>query len=78
MKLTSLPAAMLAFLLPSLALAWEGKVVGIADGDTITVMHDGHGEKIRLYGIDTPERHQDASRLDYTPSECLARLGACA
>jgi len=34
-------------------------VVGISDGDTITVLHDGRGEKIRLYGIDCPEKKQD-------------------
>ena len=39
--------------------AWQGKVVGVADGDTITVMHIGKGEKIRLYGVDTPEKQQD-------------------
>lgn len=33
-------------------------VVRVSDGDTITVMHDGKGEKIRLYGIDTPEKRQ--------------------
>lgn len=37
---------------------WSGKVVGVADGDSITVMHDGKGEKIRLYGIDCPEKRQ--------------------
>lgn len=35
---------------PAICRAWEGKVVGVSDGDTITVMHDGRGEKIRLYG----------------------------
>ena len=45
-------------LFPALLWAWEGKVVGVADGDTITVMHDGKGEKIRLYGIDCPEKKQ--------------------
>lgn len=36
--------------------AWTGKVVGIADGDTITVLRDGRDQvKIRLYGIDAPE-----------------------
>ncbi|MBI5251241.1 MAG: thermonuclease family protein [Desulfomonile tiedjei] len=39
--------------------AWTGKVVGIADGDTIRVMHAGKSEKIRLYGVDSPERDQD-------------------
>ena len=33
-------------------------VVGISDGDTITVLHGGKGEKIRLFGIDTPEKGQ--------------------
>jgi len=37
---------------------WMGKVVGVSDGDTITVTHDGKGEKIRLYGIDCPEKRQ--------------------
>src|SRR5688572_1529909 len=35
-----------------------GKVVGIADGDTISVMHDGKAEKVRLNGIDAPEKGQ--------------------
>jgi len=37
---------------------WSGKVVEISDGDTITVLHDGKSERIRLYGIDTPEKRQ--------------------
>lgn len=37
----------------------RGKVVGIADGDTITVLQDRTQYKIRLYGIDCPESHQD-------------------
>ena len=44
--------------LPCTSLAWTGKVVGIADGDTITVLNNGRGEKIRLHGIDTPEKGQ--------------------
>ena len=40
------------------ANSWSGKVVGVADGDSITVMHNGKGEKIRLYGIDCPEKRQ--------------------
>lgn len=36
-----------------------GKVVGVADGDTITVLQDRTQYKIRLYGIDTPEKGQD-------------------
>lgn len=38
---------------------FSGKVVGVKDGDTIVVMHNGKGETIRLYGIDAPEKKQD-------------------
>lgn len=44
--------------LPALSSAWSGLVVGVSDGDTITVMHEGKGEKIRLYGVDCPEKKQ--------------------
>lgn len=51
----------LTFALPG--FSFTGQCVGVTDGDTITVMHDGRGEKIRLYGIDTPERGQDFGRV---------------
>jgi micrococcal nuclease len=51
-------ALILLFFLPSLSCAWSGKVVGVTDGDTITVLRKGRGEKIRLYGIDCPEKRQ--------------------
>ena len=35
-----------------------GKVVGVADGDTINLLQDRTQYKIRLYGIDTPEKRQ--------------------
>jgi endonuclease YncB( thermonuclease family) len=35
-----------------------GEVVGVADGDSITVLRDKTQVKIRLYGIDCPERRQ--------------------
>jgi micrococcal nuclease len=35
-----------------------GRVVKIADGDTLTIVVDGQQEKIRLSDIDTPERKQ--------------------
>jgi len=41
---------------------WAGKVVGVHDGDTISVMHGGRAEKIRLQGIDCPESGQDFGR----------------
>lgn len=46
------------FVLPCPTWAWSGKVIGVADGDTITVLRDKQTHKIRLYGIDCPEKRQ--------------------
>jgi endonuclease YncB( thermonuclease family) len=46
-------------LLPATAAAWTGKVVGVADGGTITVLHNWQPEKVRLWGIDCPEKNQN-------------------
>jgi len=46
------------FVCAAIAADFSGKVVGVTDGDTITVIHNGRGEKIRLYGIDCPEKRQ--------------------
>ena len=40
------------------AETYKGKVVRVADGDTITVLRDKRPQKIRLHGIDTPEKAQ--------------------
>ncbi len=46
-------------LTPLLAhLEFIGKVVGVIDGDSIRVLHDGQAEQIRLLGIDCPEKRQ--------------------
>jgi len=47
-------------LVPCLVYAdqFTGKVVGISDGDTIRVLRAGKAVKVRLYGIDTPEKAQ--------------------
>lgn len=48
----------LAFALPAWA-DFTGEVVGVADGDTITVLDaDNVQHKIRLTGIDAPEKKQ--------------------
>jgi len=44
---------------PAGAAELTGLVIKIADGDTITVLDSSHARhKIRLEGIDAPERHQ--------------------
>ena len=64
-KACFLSLALLFFqIFPYLTWAWSGEVVGITDGDTITVLHSKRLKdvKIRLYGIDTPEKGQALSK----------------
>jgi endonuclease YncB( thermonuclease family) len=53
-------AVLLSILLASAALAadFSGRVVRVLDGDTIEVLHNHHAERIRLNGIDCPEKGQ--------------------
>ena len=41
---------------------WTGRVVVVADGDTLEVMRDGRAVRVRLAGIDAPETGQPWSR----------------
>lgn len=53
------PILLLALGQPALAAdPFSGRVVGIADGDTLTVLADGTPHKIRLAEIDAPEKKQ--------------------
>lgn len=45
------------------APAFTGKVVGVHDGDTLTVLADGKQIKIRLAEIDAPEKKQAFGEL---------------
>ncbi|WP_298040031.1 thermonuclease family protein [uncultured Campylobacter sp.] len=49
---------LLAMLYASL-FAFPAKVIKISDGDTITVLNGKEQTKVRLYGIDAPEKKQD-------------------
>nr|DAX64722.1 MAG TPA: nuclease-like protein [Caudoviricetes sp.] len=51
---------LLLILTPLISLtADQSKVVKISDGDTITVLSGKEQTKVRLYGIDAPEKKQD-------------------
>ena len=73
--IATLPLLLSIALVASQALAadFTGRVVGVSDGDTITVLSKGKPERIRLHGIDCPEKRQAfgkrakqfASRLTY-------------
>jgi micrococcal nuclease len=56
-KATTLIIVLILFI-PSLLYAFEGKVVGVSDGDTIKVLKDGIQVMIRLAAIDCPEKGQ--------------------
>src|SRR5215470_6788958 len=44
---------------PALADVLEGRVIGVADGDTITLLDSNHQQhRIRIGGIDAPEKGQ--------------------
>ena len=54
-----LKVLLLFFTLFSSLFALDGKVVKVADGDTITILTDSKEQvKIRLFGIDAPEKKQ--------------------
>src|SRR5262245_2108963 len=40
------------------AASFIGPVVAVLDGDTIEVLHNMHPERVRLSGIDCPEKGQ--------------------
>lgn len=50
------------FFFSFICLCWSedfsGKCVAVIDGDTVDVMHNGKAERIRLEGIDAPEKSQ--------------------
>lgn len=56
-RIAAVAVGALVFLHPAMAL--EGKIIAVSDGDTITLLDRNHiHHKIRLQGIDAPEKHQ--------------------
>lgn len=60
MRSTLLATGLISVLLlpPAVAAEFTAKVIGVSDGDTITVLHDEKPEKLRLAEIDCPEKTQ--------------------
>ena len=53
-----------------------GKVVRVADGDTITILEEDNTQtRVRLYGIDCPESHQDFGTVakKFTADHCFQK-----
>jgi len=60
---------------PVAALIFEGRVVRVHDGDTITVAGPGGEERVRIFGIDAPE-HGCRQPFHRTARRRLAELVA--
>jgi endonuclease YncB( thermonuclease family) len=73
------PFTTIAILFLALAIsfsAWAdftGRVVGVADGDSITVLRDREQVKVRLVGIDAPERAQPFGNQSRQALEALVK-----
>lgn len=54
---------------------FTGRVVGVSDGDTITVLNQKQPVKIRLWGIDAPEKAQAFGSVakQYTSVACYGK-----
>ena len=50
--------SVVSFASPSFASEFTGPVVSVLDGDTLEVLHNHRAERIRLSGIDCPEKGQ--------------------
>jgi micrococcal nuclease len=72
---------LLLYVLPQITFSSEiqGRVVGVCDGDTITVLNNGHAEALRLNGIDCPEKGQDfgARAKQLTSDLCFGKSRDC-
>ncbi len=83
--IVSVPLFLSLALVASQALAadFTGRVVGVSDGDTITVLSKGTPVRIRLHGIDSPEKRQAfgnrakqfTSRVVYSKTVTVRDLG---
>ncbi|MEX2158585.1 MAG: thermonuclease family protein [Dehalococcoidia bacterium] len=69
---TGTPSSSLPDIAPEAALLERARVVDIIDGDTIDVELDGETERVRYYGIDTPERGEPCFGEASARNESLA------
>lgn len=73
MRCSSLILLFLLFAIPATCFSWPAKVISVADGDTITVLHNDQKNEIRLNGI---EGLQSSRREGFGKTQWLCRLGS--
>jgi micrococcal nuclease len=63
-----------AVLIPTIVCAadYSGRVISVLDGDTIEVLNGHHAERIRLSGIDCPEKGQAYGKRAKQAASALA------
>ena len=61
---------------PCLAANYPGPVVSVLDGDTLEVLHNQRPERIRLHGIDCPEKGQAYGNKAKQVTAALSTKGA--
>jgi micrococcal nuclease len=61
---------------PSPLFAWDGRVTSVIDGDLLTALHDGREERLRLFGVDTPDEPQEFGReaREFTSESVLEKV----
>ena len=60
---------------PDRARLDQAELIDVIDGDTLDVRLDGRDERVRLYGVDTPERGEQCFREAAERLEALAGEG---
>ena len=57
------------------AAHFSGPVISVLDGDTLEVLHSNHAERIRLNGIDCPEKGQAFGKVANLAAFELSMVG---
>lgn len=60
----------------TIAQTYTGKVTAVKDGDTIEMLVNGKTLRVRLFGIDSPERGQPfaTKAREFTAAQCFGKV----
>ena len=72
LRLTTLLLLFSSLPLPAISQDFSGQVIGVIDGDTIEVLDNRKPHRIRLHGIDCPEKGQAFGKVAKLATSTLA------